>query len=193
MLGILYVLSMIKIGSPALFDPALFWGVVVFILFCFHKSCKVKKEKENHATWQYLAGNWHDLLSFVLRGFYELQSSHPAPWKISDNRRLTPNRLRLVGFSQEQIFLPAVSRFQSEILRRDGKARRRCIQHASKRVQTFPLSDKSVLCAVTFLKTGARLPIVYQESDVFKLRFSDRMWVYATAHFSALSSCLLSS
>jgi hypothetical protein len=95
--------------SPALFDPALFWGVVVVILFCFHKSRKGKKEKGGHTVWSYLARKGNDLFSFFLCGFYEPKSSHRMHrCKTSNNRQLTPAPLRVFAPSREPISLPAV-------------------------------------------------------------------------------------
>jgi hypothetical protein len=67
----LYVHFMSKYDSPALLDPALFWGVVAVIFLYLHKSRKGKKEKEGQAAWHNLFRNWHDLFSFFLRGFYD--------------------------------------------------------------------------------------------------------------------------
>jgi hypothetical protein len=82
MFYLLYVHSMSKYDSPALFDPALFWGVALVILFYFHKSRKGKKEKGGRAAWQNFFRLGNDLFSFFLRGFYEKHtckttSTHP--------------------------------------------------------------------------------------------------------------------
>jgi hypothetical protein len=64
---------MSKYDSPALFDPALFWGVISAILSCFHKGRKGKKELEYWTARPYLTHSWRDLFSFFLCSFYELK------------------------------------------------------------------------------------------------------------------------
>jgi hypothetical protein len=69
---------MSNFDPPALFDPALFWGLVLVIFFCFHKSRKGKKEKGGCVPWQSLARKGNDLFSFFLCGFYEKHTCKSA-------------------------------------------------------------------------------------------------------------------
>jgi hypothetical protein len=83
--------------SPALFDPTLFWGAIVVILFYFY-----------------------------LRGFYEDKTPTPAHrCKTSDDPRLYPNPLRGFAPSRERISLSAERLCQCVISREDAKPRRR--------------------------------------------------------------------
>jgi hypothetical protein len=144
----LYVHSMSKYDSPALFDPALFWGVALVILFCFHKSRKGKKEKGGRAAWPNLSSNGHDLFSFFLRGFYEPKSSHPAlRQKTTDHQKPTPKPLRVFAPPRELISLPVVSLCPSVISREDAKARRLGFETLAKLRQTRPLPDKCIVSA----------------------------------------------
>jgi hypothetical protein len=144
----LYVHSMSKYDSPALFDPALFWGVALVILFCFHKSRKGKKEKGGRVPWQSFARKGNDLFSFFLRGFYEPKSSRCVhPCKTSDHQKPTPKPLRVFAPSRELISLPVVCDCLSVISREGAKARRWGFERLAKLHQTPPLPDKCVVSA----------------------------------------------
>jgi hypothetical protein len=146
MLELLYVLSMSIIDSPALFDPALFWGVVLVIFFCFHKSRKGKKEKEGFGAWRNLSRNGHDLFSFFLRGFYENKPSHPAlREKTINDQKLTPNPLRVFAPSREHITLPVIRCCPSVFSREGTKARSTGFEVSAKPRQTLPLLEESAI------------------------------------------------
>jgi hypothetical protein len=139
---------MSKYDSPALFDPALFWGVAVVILFCFHKSRKGKKEKGVCTAWPYLTRKGNDLFSFFLRGFYENKPPHLAlRQKTTDNQKPTPKSLRVFAPPREPISLPVVRCCVFLISREDAKARRWGFERLAKRHQTRPLPDKCVVSA----------------------------------------------
>jgi hypothetical protein len=137
---------MSKYDSPALFDPALFWGVALVIYFCFHKSRKGKKEKGGRTAWSYLTRIGNDLFSFFLRGFYENRPSNPAfRQKTTDNQKPTPKPLRVFAPSREQISSQAVRLCPTIVSREDAKARRWGFERLAKRHQTRPLPDKCVV------------------------------------------------
>jgi hypothetical protein len=116
---------MSNVDSPALFDPALFWGLVLVILFYFHKSRKGKKEKGGRTAWSYLTRIGNDLFSFFLRGFYENKPSQSAlRQKTIDNQKPTPKPLRVFAPSRGLISLPAVRSCLFRVSREDAKARR---------------------------------------------------------------------
>jgi hypothetical protein len=62
---------MSKHDSPALVDPALFWGWVLGILFIFIKAAKGKRNKGVFAMGHNVLSYGRDLFSFFLCGFYE--------------------------------------------------------------------------------------------------------------------------
>jgi hypothetical protein len=137
-----------KYDSSALFDPALFWGVAVVILFCFHKGRKGKKEKGGCAAWQSRARKGNDLFSFFLRGFYENKPSHQTHRrKTTDNQKPTPKPLRVFAPSREPTSLSAVHGCPSIISREDAKARRWGLMLDAKLHQTPPLPEECVVSA----------------------------------------------
>jgi hypothetical protein len=143
--------------SPTLLDPALFWGVALVILFCFHKSRKGKKEKGGRAAWQNLARIGNDLFSLFLCGFYENTPPHPAlRQKTTDNQKPTPARLRASAPSRGLISLPVVCDCLSVISRKDAKARRE-FETLAKLHQTRPLPHKCVVPAPIICDPQRRL------------------------------------
>jgi hypothetical protein len=105
---------MSKIDSPALFDPALFWGVVSVILFCFS-----------------------------LCGFYENKRPRPARQnRTLFTPSLNPNALRGFVASREPVTLQGVHHCLSVISRKDAKPRRRGLRMRAKLRQTRPLPEE---------------------------------------------------
>jgi hypothetical protein len=149
----------------ALVDPALFWGTLTLILFCFHKSRKGKKEKGGCAAWPYLTRIGNDLFSFFLRGFYENKPSHSAlRQKTTDNQKPTPAPLRVFAPSRELISLPAVRSCLFWVSREDAKARRRGFETLAKPHQTRPLPEECVVPAPIIRDPQRRLgssPYIY--------------------------------
>jgi uncharacterized protein len=65
---------MSKVDSPALLDPALFWGWLWGIVLIFINAAKGKRKKGDCATRHGPLHAWHGLFSFFLCGFYEKRS-----------------------------------------------------------------------------------------------------------------------
>jgi uncharacterized protein len=65
---------MSKVDSPALLDPALFWGWLWGIVLIFINAAKGKRKKGDCATGHGPLHAWHGLFSFFLCGFYEKRS-----------------------------------------------------------------------------------------------------------------------
>jgi hypothetical protein len=110
----LYVHFMSNIDSPALFDPALFWGWILVIFFClrsFYAQKRARRARQNTTLFT------------------------PS---------LNPNALRGFASSREPITLPEVHRCLSVISRKDAKARRWGLKMRAKLHQTRPLPEECV-------------------------------------------------
>jgi hypothetical protein len=166
---------MSNIDSPALFDPALFWGVWVVILFCF--SLRGFASSRELITLPSVPR----CLSVIsreaakprrrgLKGRVKLQRTLPLPKECvgftfihrrarlsttTDNPLHNPNTLRGFASSRELKTLPSVPRCPSVISREAAKPRRWGLKRGAKLRQTLPLPEESgVLRRIEHRHTG---------------------------------------
>jgi hypothetical protein len=105
---------MSNIDSPALFDPALFWGVILVILFCLHGFYAKKRARRAR--------------------------QNTTPFTPS----LNPNTLRGFASSRELKTLPSIPCCPSVISREGAKPRRRGFEKGAKLQRTLPLPEECV-------------------------------------------------